>query len=87
MDEAHLAENVVAVKRICPSYQKSGFEIEAMIEEIHGFLLRNVAAKSLDLRQTRQLERLQQDALDKAGEDMSTGPSGYDVVLQVTDYN
>jgi hypothetical protein len=65
VDEARLAENVAAVKPICPSYQESGFEVEAMIEEIRGFLRRYAAAGSLDLRQTRQLGRLHQDLKDQ----------------------
>ena len=65
VDEARLAENVAAVNKICPSYQESGFEVEAMIKEIRGFLRRYAAAGSLDLRQTRQLGRLHQDLKDQ----------------------
>jgi hypothetical protein len=61
VDEARLAENVAAVNRIRPSYEESGFDVEAMIGEIRGFFRRYAAAGSLDLRQTRQLGRLQQN--------------------------
>ena len=61
VDEARLAENVAAVDQICPSYEKSGSDVEAMIGEIRGFLRRYAAAGSLDLRQTQQLGRLQQN--------------------------
>ena len=80
MDEAHLTEKVAAVKRICLSYQESGFEVEAMIEEIRGFLHRYAAAGSLDLRQTRQLGRLQQDLKDQFGRlEMTWGTMRCDV--------
>jgi hypothetical protein len=65
VDEARLAENVAAVNQICPSYEESGSDVEAMIGEIRGFLRRYAAAGSLDLRQTQQLGRLQQNIKDK----------------------
>jgi hypothetical protein len=55
VDEAHPAENVAAVDRICPSYEESEFDVEAMIGEIRGFLQRYAAARSLDLRKTQVL--------------------------------
>ena len=65
VDEARLAENVAAVDRIFPSYEELGSDVEARIGEIRGFLHRYAAVGSLDLRQTQQLGRLQQNLQDK----------------------
>ena len=67
MDEAHLAANIAAVKWIYPSYQESGFEIEATIAEIKGFLRRYATAGSPDLRQTQKIGKLQQNLSDQFG--------------------
>jgi hypothetical protein len=65
VDEARLAENVAAVDQICPSYVELGSDIEARIGELRGFLQRYAAVKSLNLRQTQQLGRLQRNLKDK----------------------
>ena len=59
VDEAHPAVNVAAVKRTYLSYQESGFEIEAMITEIKGFLCGFAADGSLDSWQTQKISNLQ----------------------------
>jgi hypothetical protein len=65
VDEARLAENVEAVDRICPSYEELGSDVEARIGELRGFLHRYAAVGSLNLRQTKQLGRLQRNLKGK----------------------
>ena len=67
VDEAHLAVNIAAMKWIYPSYQESGFEIEETIAEIKGFLRRYATARSLYLRQTQKISKLQQNFSDQFG--------------------